>query len=65
VNCLGVWGKLRERGWFTGVTTEPPSLHLMLSPFHAAVTDAYLTDLAWALAAVAGSTASPQDARYS
>jgi sphinganine-1-phosphate aldolase len=65
VNCFAVWGKLRERGWFTGVTTEPPSLHLMLSPFHTRVADAYLEDLAWALGAVAGSTPRPQEARYS
>ena len=65
VNCLAVWGKLRERGWFTGVTTEPPSLHLMLSPFHAQVADAYLADLAWALEAVAGSSPTSQEARYS
>jgi sphinganine-1-phosphate aldolase len=65
VNCLAVWGKLRERGWFTGVTTEPASLHLMLSPFHAQVADAYLADLAWALAAVAGSSPSSEEARYS
>ena len=65
VNAFAVWGKLRERGWFTGVTTEPPSLHLMLSPFHAQVVDAYLADLAWAVAAVAETRPSPQEARYS
>ncbi|MCR5876312.1 pyridoxal-dependent decarboxylase [Phenylobacterium sp. J426] len=62
VDCLAVWAKLRERGWFTGVTTEPKSLHLMLSPFHAAVADAYLADLAWAVEAAKGGVGG--EARY-
>ena len=48
-NNLAIWSKLRERGWFTSMTTEPMGLHLMLSPFHAEVADTYLADLAWAL----------------
>ena len=63
IDCLALWGKMRERGWFTSVTTEPRSLHLMLSPFHAQATDAYLADLAWALENVAGAPAT--EARYS
>ena len=62
VDCLAVWAKLRERGWFTGVTTEPKSLHLMLSPFHATVAQSYLADLAWALEAAKG--AAGAEARY-
>ena len=62
VDPLKVWTKLRERGWFTSVTTEPRGLHLMLSPFHETVAQTYLDDLAWALGA-AGSAA-PADARY-
>ncbi|MDR3512551.1 MAG: pyridoxal-dependent decarboxylase [Caulobacteraceae bacterium] len=66
VNCLAVWAKLRERGWFTSMTTEPAGLHLMLSPFHAEVADTYLADLAWALSAVTGQTAPVAvEARYS
>ena len=57
--AMAVWSKLRERGWFTSVTTEPPGLHLMLSPFHAEVAGAYLADLAWALNAVLGGGAAP------
>jgi len=66
VASLAVWSKLRERGWFASLTTEPQSLHLMLSPFHAKVADQYLTDLAWALGE-ARSTASPTttEVRYS
>ena len=66
VASLAVWSKLRERGWFASLTTEPQSLHLMLSPFHAQVTDQYLTDLAWALCE-ARSAASPTttEVRYS
>ncbi|HZZ30401.1 MAG TPA: pyridoxal-dependent decarboxylase [Phenylobacterium sp.] len=62
-DCLAIWAKLRERGWFSGVTTEPKSLHLMLSPIHAQVADQYLADLAWALKAAGG--AAPAEApRY-
>ena len=62
VDPLKVWTKLRERGWFTSVTTEPRGLHLMLSPFHETVTQTYLADLAWAVEAAAGAGAA--DARY-
>ncbi|MDZ4370090.1 MAG: pyridoxal-dependent decarboxylase [Phenylobacterium sp.] len=66
VDCLAVWAKLRERGWFTSITTEPRSLHLMLSPFHAQIADQYLADLAWAVEGLkAGETAAPAEARYS
>lgn len=66
VDPFAVWGKLFERGWFTSLTTEPKGLHLMLSPFHAQVTDTYLTDLAWALGEVkAGNAGKKREARYS
>jgi len=60
-----VWAKLRERDWFTGLTTEPRGLHLMLSPFHDQVVETYLTDLAWALEAVQGAAPLRAEARYS
>ncbi|ACG78650.1 putative sphingosine-1-phosphate lyase [Phenylobacterium zucineum HLK1] len=63
VDCLAVWAKLRERGWFTSVTTEPRGLHLMLSPVHAEIADSYLADLAWAVEAARG--AAGGEARYS
>lgn len=63
VDCVALWGKLRERGWFTGVTTEPKSLHLMLSPVHAGVAGEYLADVKWALGEVDG--AAKVEARYS
>ena len=66
VDCQAVWGKLRERGWFTSLATEPKSLHLMLSPFHAEVADVYLADLAWAVAEVRGGDgATGGEVRYS
>ncbi len=40
-----VWARLKARGWFTGVVTEPPGIHLMLSPAHLAVVDDYVADL--------------------
>jgi glutamate/tyrosine decarboxylase-like PLP-dependent enzyme len=66
VNGLAVWAKLRERGWFTSMTSEPAGLHLMLSPFHAEVADVYLADLEWALGAVKAAAApAAAEARYS
>ncbi len=66
VDSQAVWGKLRERGWFTSLATEPRSLHLMLSPFHAEVADTYLADLAWALGEVRGGDgATGGEVRYS
>ena len=44
-NVFAVYKQMYKRGWFTSLTTEPRSLHLMLSPFHAEVTDIYLMDL--------------------
>ena len=66
VDPFAIWGKLFERGWFTSLTTEPKGLHLMLSPFHASVTDTYLTDLEWALGEVrGGDKGKEREARYS
>ncbi len=63
---LALYAAMRARGWFTSFTSEPPSLHLMLSPKHADVADAYLADLAAALADVkAGVKAEKVEARYS
>jgi glutamate/tyrosine decarboxylase-like PLP-dependent enzyme len=65
-NCMAIWAKLRERGWFASLNTEPLALHLMLSPFHAEVADAYLVDLAWALKeAQVPSASTPTGVRYS
>lgn len=66
VDCLAVWVKMRERGWFSSMGTEPRAMHMMISPFHLQVADAYLADLAWALGEVKGS-AKPvaAEARYS
>jgi glutamate/tyrosine decarboxylase-like PLP-dependent enzyme len=63
-DCVALWAKLRERGWFTGVTTEPKSLHLMLSPVHAQVAEEYIADVKWALGAV-GAAEAAGEARYS
>ncbi|HZZ37218.1 MAG TPA: pyridoxal-dependent decarboxylase [Caulobacteraceae bacterium] len=53
-----LWMKLRERGWFTSTTSEPPGLHLMLSPVHRDVAETYLADLDWAVKAL-GETLAP------
>lgn len=56
LDAAALWAKLRERGWFASLTTEPKALHLMLSPFHLQVVDQYLADLAWAVETVGGAT---------
>ncbi len=65
-DALALYSAMRAKGWFTSFTAEPPSLHLMLSPKHAEVADAYLADLAAALAEVKAGVASETiEARYS
>ena len=65
-DTLALYSAMRARGWFTSITAEPPSLHLMLSPKHAEVADAYLDDLAASLKDVmAGIRAPKAEARYS
>ena len=68
LHAFALYGEIYRRGWFTSVTKEPKSLHLMLSPKHADVIDAYLADLAAACEAVrAGQDAGKPkvEARYS
>ena len=45
VDVLAVYRKMYKKGWFASFTTQPPALHLMLSPFHTEVTGVYLSDL--------------------
>jgi glutamate/tyrosine decarboxylase-like PLP-dependent enzyme len=60
-----LWGKLIERGWFTSITTEPPSLHLMISPFHENVVDDYIADLRAGMADLDEDDSGPApEARY-
>lgn len=55
LHSFAIYGELYKRGWFTSVTKEPRSLHLMLSPKHAEMIDAYLRDLDAACEAVRAS----------
>ncbi|MEM8695321.1 MAG: aspartate aminotransferase family protein [Pseudomonadota bacterium] len=68
-HALALYGEMYRRGWFTSVTMEPPSLHLMLSPKHSEFIDAYLEDLADSVRTVAaGGEAEPSEkveVRYS
>jgi glutamate/tyrosine decarboxylase-like PLP-dependent enzyme len=50
---LAIYGEMYRKGWFTSITTQPPSLHLMLSPKHAEVVHGYVDDLKVSLATVA------------
>jgi len=60
---FAVWGRMARRGWFSGLTTEPRAVHLMLSPAHAGVADAYLEDLRDVVAEVASTGESARDTR--
>ena len=62
---FAIYSELCRKGWFTSITTQPPSLHLMLSPKHADVIDEYLHDLGASLATVATGRQGVQiEARY-
>lgn len=54
VDIFAVWGKMFEKGWFPGLTTEPAGLHMMLTPAHDAVLDTFVADLAAAVDEVRG-----------
>lgn len=67
-HAFAIYGEIYRRGWFTSVTKEPPSLHLMLSPKHADFIDEYLADLKASVKAVADSADAEKlkvNARYS
>lgn len=64
VDCFAVLKGMFERGWVTSSITAPKGLHLMLSPIHADVADAYLSDLADATAAARGADGGDIPARY-
>ena len=55
----GVWKGMHDRGWFSGVVTNPNGIHLMLSPSHEEVADDYLHDLTEAIAEARGGDAAP------
>lgn len=63
-HAFALWGMMAERGWFTSLTKDPPSLHLMLSPKHADVVDDYLADIEAAMGEVTDDT-KRVEARYS
>lgn len=60
-----VYRNMYRKGWFTSLTTEPPALHLMLSPFHRQVVDVYLSDLKESLAEAGSEKSEGFEARYS
>lgn len=65
-NVFAIYKQMYKRGWFTSLTTEPRSLHLMLSPFHSEVIDVYLKDLASSLQQVIdGDSDAVTESRYS
>lgn len=67
LSIFGVWKGMHDRGWFSGIVQNPNGIHLMLSPSHDEVTEAYLEDLAEAVVASRGDARDSQAAptRYS
>ncbi len=64
LQSVAAW--MQERGWFLNRNVDPPGLHLMLSPGHAAVIEEMLADLDEALQAVrAGWSSNQSEVRYS
>ena len=62
---FAIYSELCRKGWFTSITTQPPSVHLMLSPKHTEVIDDYLSDLADSVKTVAaGKQGETVEARY-
>jgi glutamate/tyrosine decarboxylase-like PLP-dependent enzyme len=61
---FSVWKGMHDRGWFSGIVQQPDGIHLMLSPSHDDVVDAYLGDLETALgeARAAAADSDPQAA---
>jgi glutamate/tyrosine decarboxylase-like PLP-dependent enzyme len=65
-DMLAVADAMTARRWSVGRVREPAGIHLMLTPVHAPVIDAYLADLADSVTAVraAAPAASPTPAVY-
>ncbi|KWV92424.1 sphingosine-1-phosphate lyase [Erythrobacter sp. YT30] len=64
-DSFAIYSEMYRKGWFTSITIDPPSLHLMLSPKHAEVIDQYIEDLAEACETVAkGKAGERVEARY-
>lgn len=62
---FAIYGEMYRKDWFTSITVDPPSLHLMLSPKHAEVIDDYIADLAASVETVAaGQQGERVEARY-
>ena len=45
IDILSVGEGMRERGWVSSRTQGPDGIHLMLSPGHVPIADAYVADL--------------------
>lgn len=63
-HAFALWGKMAEKGWFTSLTKDPPSLHLMLSPKHLEIAELYLADLETSMGEIHTGSARVE-ARYS
>jgi hypothetical protein len=58
-DILAVADAMTARRWSVGRVRTPPGIHLMLTPVHAPVVDAYLADLVASAAAVRAGAGAP------
>jgi len=65
IELYALWGAMNKRGWWPGATTEPPALHMMLTPAHEAALDDFLKDLAEATTEVEKGQAEAKEVSYS
>lgn len=61
VDVYALGDAMTARGWHLDRQQRPPSLHLMVTPAHAGVVDAFLADLRAAVAEVAASGAGAEE----
>ncbi len=59
-DITAVTREMVRRGWAVGPVKEPPGIHLMITPVHEPVIDAYLVDLRASIDAVRGGTATAE-----
>lgn len=63
-DVMGIADAMFAKGWVSSRTGRPPAIHLMLSPAHVAVADAYLADLAEATAKAGPAPGGPVQGHY-
>jgi glutamate/tyrosine decarboxylase-like PLP-dependent enzyme len=64
LDVMAVAGGLQRRGWWIDTQDDPPALHFVVFPRHAAVADRFLADLRQAVREAGDGTTAPAQASY-